>query len=97
MYQKGNIKQLSDAGRWISLELAWELFLDQPVLGVGAGDLKQAMEEQYSSKYTTLVMAKRPHNQFLTYLSGTGLLGFSLFLIGILTPFFFRKHFQDTF
>lgn len=83
----------SDAGRWVSLRTGWELWREQPLLGVGAGDLltetKRATAELFPSYAQE---AKLPHNQFLFIMASTGLLGLLLSLSGLFFPLYHERH-----
>ncbi|MEM9928445.1 MAG: O-antigen ligase family protein [Bacteroidota bacterium] len=64
----------SDEGRLTSLKLGLEVWQDYPVLGVGPGNLRQEMDARYA-KVLPGVEGKRPHNQFISALAGSGLVG----------------------
>ncbi|THH41845.1 O-antigen ligase family protein [Neolewinella litorea] len=78
--------QYSDQGRLTSIRLGLEVWREHPVLGVGQGNLQRVMNERYAARYPG-VEPKRPHNQFVTALAGSGVVGFVItvgcfFLIG---------------
>ena len=87
MYQKGNINEHSDAMRLLSMKIGLQIWQNNPVLGVGAGDLETETYKIYAQSYQQISDYNRrlPHNQFIWVLATTGLLGFVLFL----TAFFF--------
>lgn len=63
----------------------WQLFLEKPLLGVGAGNW-QFMYQKFGvgdidAVRNSGITFQRPHNDFLWVLSETGLLGFVLLLI----------------
>src|SRR5690606_328768 len=70
---------------------SWNLFLQEPIAGVGDGDaFRQALAEQSRlgviSEYVAANFGE-PHNDFLFYLSAYGLLGFiGAFLFIYLMP-----------
>lgn len=66
--------EYSDEGRMTSIRLGWELFKEQPLLGVGPGNLRMKMDERYAAVLPGKE-AKRPHNQFVSALAGSGVLG----------------------
>ncbi len=93
MRQEGQASQYSDSGRIASIKAGLKIGHSQPVLGVGAGDLRQKMD-----KYLNVYQQKKgliPHNEYVFYYAATGIVGLVLFLFGILTPIFWRKHYQD--
>lgn len=79
----------SDIGRIISYEIALHLIRDFPMLGVGVGDLLNAMSMGYDLYYPQIPTAQRliPHNQLLTIALGAGLPAALLFIIWLLQPF----------
>jgi O-antigen ligase len=64
----------SDGGRLTSLRLGLQVWQDHPLLGVGPGNLLQEMDARYAEVLPG-VAGKRPHNQFISALAGSGLLG----------------------
>lgn len=64
----------SDEGRLTSLRIGYQVWRDYPLLGVGPGNLRQEMDARYAIVLPG-VEGKRPHNQFLSALAGSGLLG----------------------
>jgi O-antigen ligase len=64
----------SDEGRLTSLRLGLQVWQDHPLLGVGPGNLLQEMDTRYAEVLPD-VTGKRPHNQFISALAGSGLLG----------------------
>jgi len=66
--------EYSDEGRLTSLRLGYALWQDHFWLGVGPGNLLQAMDARYAEVLPG-VAGKRPHNQFLSALASSGLLG----------------------
>ncbi len=96
-YRHGRTPSGSDQGRFRSYIVGWEVFSQQPVLGVGAGDLRQEVHQQYDLRYPDQERKLMPHNQFLTVAGGTGLIGLLLFLLAFFYPFLYKGHFRDPF
>lgn len=97
MYRHGHEDaKLSDSARWISLKIGWDIFKNNPISGVGVGNLKSAVYDYYDQDYPDTIPAQRkmPHNQFLSMLAATGIFGFILFLGVFLLPILFKKHHQ---
>ena len=67
--------EYSDTGRLMSIRLGLEVWRQQPLLGVGYGNLRRAMDDKYAEVLPG-VPGKRPHNQFVTALAGGGVVGF---------------------
>ena len=87
-YQKGDINEHSDAMRLLSMQIGLQIWYEHPVLGVGAGDLKNETDKIYAQRYTQISDYNRrlPHNQFIWVLATTGLLGLALFLVAFFFP-----------
>lgn len=97
MYRHGHTdKALSDAGRWVSLELGWEVFQERPWWGVGVGNLKQAMNQKYAAYYPELEQYERkmPHNQWLSMLAAGGIIGGLMFSCFFFYPLFYKENYQ---
>jgi|GEM_PF-4925792 len=60
-------------------EFSWKKFMEHPLLGVGWGAFRYFPSDVYrlNVKFTT------PHNQYLTFLLETGLLGFVAFILHV--------------
>ena len=60
------------------------------LVGVGAGDVPTAFTKQYQQMNSRLLEEHqhRSHNQFLTIWVGLGILGFVLFILLLIVPFF---------
>jgi O-antigen ligase len=79
--------EYSDAMRWVSLEIGIRLWMANPVLGVGAGDLPVEVQQMANERYPNYTLdTKLPHNQFIYILCGTGLLGLLCSMIGVFGP-----------
>lgn len=65
--------------------IAWNMFKDQPVAGVGFGQYARAkypyLQDPYSGKPLSSTRGLMQHNVFLAYLTETGLIGLSLLLL----------------
>ena len=93
-YLEGNGQDYSDSERFLSMEIGLEIGNAHPVLGVGAGDLKQTVNEVYYDRYPEL-SPKMPHSQFVSMYAGTGLLGLGVFLFSFLFPLFYKRRYQS--
>ncbi len=89
-----NTTAFSDAGRFSSIRLGLLLWQEQPWLGVGPGNLRQAMDQAYAAHYPDME-ARRPHNQFVSVLAGSGLLGFIPFTLAFFYLLVGRKRWQQ--
>jgi O-antigen ligase len=92
-FQKANyLPGGNDAVRIISMKAGWELMLENKLKGTGFGDVPAAANEWYRQNYPEMQQADMvyPASEWLMYGAGTGILGFVLFTICMLLPFFVR-------
>jgi len=75
----------SDGNRIITYKAGWDIFTKNSLTGVGYGDIKDEMTDWYTVN-EFVVGPKLPHNQFLTTLTGAGIIGGILFLLALLIP-----------
>jgi hypothetical protein len=70
---------------------------ENPIMGVGTGDLKTAYAEQYKKMNTALdpVYQLRAHNQYLTYAVTYGIFGLLLFLLALVTILFHQRKYNN--
>lgn len=94
MYQEGRGDLYADAGRIVSWKVGYEIARTHPFLGVGPGNLRQAVHAQFAEKYPTYVTRLMPHNQFLYTVAGSGWVGGILFLVAILFPILYQKNYR---
>ncbi len=85
----------SDAGRILSWKIGWDLFTKHPLIGVGAGDLRREVNSRYKDDYPNFEQRRMPHNQFLSVLAGTGIIGFVFFTWGMLGPLLYQKGYRE--
>lgn len=78
----------SDIKRIISMQAGMELGKDNPVFGVGMGDVRDALNQVYAEKKVEVYSGTLPHNQFIVFFAGTGIAGLLLALIGMMAPIF---------
>lgn len=92
-YRSDEGESYSDAERWISLQTGWIMWQENPVLGVGAGDLPAETERLIAERFPKyLETPKLPHNQFLYIMAGTGLFGLALSLLAFCYPIFSDRY-----
>ena len=95
MYLKDEGAMYSDAERLISLQVGWEIAKENLLVGVGAGDLRQEVKDRFSAQHPDFSTYKMPHNQFMTILAGTGILGLAFFIFAFFYPLFYQKNFRN--
>lgn len=99
-YKKGGDPSgQSIAQRFVFWKIALDIFKTSPIIGIGTGDVKQAYKDYYAS-HPGLIDVRfqhRAHNQYLTILFTFGIIGFILFMYGIISPMFYERKFFDYF
>ncbi len=78
--------------RYVFAIHSFDLFKENPVFGVGTGDLKDEYKNIIRAGYENLVVPNNPHNQFLMTGSTLGLFG----LIILFLMFFLSFKFSDS-
>ncbi|MCB0704200.1 MAG: O-antigen ligase family protein [Saprospiraceae bacterium] len=95
-YTQGTGQYYSDSERFLSMEVGLKIGNQHPLFGVGAGDLKKEVIQNYETTFDGQQDPKMPHSQFLTIYAGTGLCGLLLFLFGFFFPLFYKRQYQST-
>ncbi len=88
-YRKGNVTaDFSDIGRIISYQLAAKIIRENPLLGVGAGDIRSEMKEKYEQYSPNTKPEQRivPHNQIMEVSLAGGIITLSVFLVWLFYP-----------
>lgn len=97
--QGGDPSGQSIAQRFVFWKIAIDIFKTSPVIGIGTGDVKDAYTAYYDA-HPTIIQEKfqhRAHNQYLTILFTFGIIGFIIFMYGIISPLFYEKKYFDYF
>ncbi len=84
--------------RIVYFRTGWEVVKENWLLGVGTGDVNNAMLHQYEVQHSALSSdhRRRPHNQYLTFFISFGILGVLYFLwmnIFLITAAVKKQHF----
>lgn len=84
----GDINHYSISMRFEYWDKAWKVFLRNPVIGTGGGDVKPDMKRIFAEEQSTLeeVNRKGPHSQYFEELAGRGILGFLILMVILLWP-----------
>jgi O-antigen ligase len=92
----GNTKSNSISQRYELWNANWNMFLDHPILGVGARRNSMHVEEYNQRLYGKRGFVADAHNSYLQVLAGTGFLGFSfwLFIMGYFLVQSMRGYFR---
>lgn len=96
-YRKGNIANLSDSERLISIKAGLALAKRNLWIGQGAGDLKKEVKKYYEENHSQISHPKLPHNQLISVLAGTGIIGLSLFLFAFFFPLWYNRNYKNEF
>ncbi|MBX2875749.1 MAG: O-antigen ligase family protein [Saprospiraceae bacterium] len=78
----------SDLWRIISLRMGMDIGNEHPLVGVGAGNLRQEVKARYAKDYPNIEHVRMPHNQFISLYAGTGLIGLAVFLFALGYPLY---------
>ncbi|MFZ8305257.1 O-antigen ligase family protein, partial [Staphylococcus aureus] len=75
----------ADGGRWLSLKAGYDVGMLKPFTGIGFGDIRKEAVKWYDVHYPKTLPDERfiPHNEWLVYFAGSGLVGMIAFSIGI--------------
>jgi O-antigen ligase len=95
-YAENSGENYSDSERWVSLKTGWLIWQEQPILGAGAGDLRQETQRIVSRDFPNYQQTpKLPHNQFLYSLASTGLFGLLISMLVFVYPLLLTRYRTD--
>ncbi len=83
----------SDGNRLASVKSGWALLKQEPLAGVGFGDIRNETWKFYEENYPQMSISDKilPSSEWMIYGSGTGWLGIGFFSFVMLVPFFIKK------
>ena len=81
--EEGARSDYSDTRRLTSIGIGMDVWRDNHLVGVGPGNLRAETDRRYRAEYG-LAKGSRPHNQFVSALAGSGLLGYLVTLTAFL-------------
>jgi O-antigen ligase len=87
----GDASNLSDGQRLFSLQMGWQVFKENPLFGVGAGDMIAEMNRKYEHHQNIEPSKRLPHNQWLWTAVSGGLLGVLLLMGALILPIWFLR------
>jgi O-antigen ligase len=98
LYDKGYFEKAhylpgaTDAVRVISLKAGWNIMNEQPLAGVGFGDVLSKTNKWYGNNYPEMMEADKikPGSEWLMYGAACGWPGFLIFSFVMLIPFFIK-------
>jgi O-antigen ligase len=90
--QRSGLEEKSSSLRMISWRSAWKVWQVQPIIGRGAGDIKNELIRQYKEDGNFLSAEKKlnAHSQVLQSMAALGIPGLLLVLALLLLPFWCR-------
>ncbi len=87
MQKQGDSKTYSDGERWLSNEIGIKIFIENKILGTGAGDFWTSIQKKYALQAPSFE-PKMPHNQIIVVAASFGILGLLIFLASFFFNFF---------
>lgn len=89
----GNPSGHSVIQRFYYFTAGWNIFLENPIVGVGVGDVEDGYQAYYNKTDSLLTnpWRLRAHNQYLTILLSFGVIGFIIFLGSQIYPVLLSK------
>jgi len=90
----GDMQQTGNSERLLMWQSSWKIFLDYPLIGVGPGEFANFYNNQYISPLAQEQGHTSPHNNFLLYLTETGIVGLSgfVYLFFCVINYFLRQY-----
>ena len=82
----------NDGTRIISIKAGWDIQQQNPITGVGIGDVEKEMNHWYDAHHRQMIQSDKilPSSEWVMYGAATGWPGFILFTIVMLIPFFIK-------
>ncbi|MDB5274131.1 MAG: lipid core--O-antigen ligase [Chitinophagaceae bacterium] len=84
-----DVDRYSDGNRLLSWQLGWRIGNEQPLIGVGIGDVLDHMTHLYKTEYPSISSYHWliPHSQFIYIFAGCGWLGMLWFIAACFYPY----------
>jgi len=86
MYTQGAGDHYSDSERLQSYQAGIRIWLDNPFIGTGYGDVLEESHLYYDRQLGRTDLFKLPHSQWLLTMAGSGILGLFIFIAGWFVP-----------
>ena len=83
-----------DGSRYFSIKAGIDILKQNPVIGVGFGDIRKETNAWYAARVPQMLEKDKliPSSEWLLYGDGCGWLGMLIFTFVMLIPFFIRNH-----
>lgn len=93
--QGKDVGDYSDSHRLGTIWAGLQMGSDHPLIGVGVGDVRDAMDGYLAQRFPSLAgFGYLPHNQYVLVFAATGLLGLLYFSFATILPWFYRRAYQ---
>jgi len=94
-----SVNNYSDGNRLLSMKIGTQVGLEHALIGVGSGDVKDAMNVVYKNEYPDIDKNNWliPHNQFVYIFTALGIVGLLIFVLCLAYPFFNQYVLSDVF
>lgn len=94
-----SVNNYSDGNRLLSMKIGTQVGLEHALIGVGSGDVRDAMNEVYKNEYPDIDKNNWliPHNQFVYIFTALGVVGLLIFVLCLVYPFFNQYVLSDVF
>lgn len=96
-YKGETANNYSDGNRLLSFKLGIEVGSENPLFGVGVGDVRNKMMTKYKNDHPEISEENRliPHNQFIFTYAATGIAGLLLFISFTFFPLFYKSSYNN--
>ncbi len=93
----GNSNGHSVTQRFVYSKIAFNLFIEHPLFGIGVGDVQDVLHNYYKTHDTGLTkeFQRDIHNEYLRLLVPFGIIGFLLILFGFIVPPIIEKKWKS--
>ena len=94
-YKNFSLKDITIEARLVAWQAGWQGFVDKPLLGWGRNNFQIPFNKHVDFRIYhdggSQLWFDKAHNQFIDYLSESGLFGFLLYLLWLAWPFYYWR------
>ena len=94
-WKNNTVGQNSDAGRLASIYVGLQIGNENPLLGVGFGDVGGKLPYYYAKHFPSAQKILLPHNQWAYQYAAGGILGVLALAAALFVPLFYKKNYTD--